>query len=87
MRGIEKYRNQDGTSYIAAVYAGPIRGAGGTAAALSVALADYTRKIFGIDAYKPTQEEVERYVEEAELYHTRAARLQYRPPDEDIRVR
>ncbi|HUB92664.1 MAG TPA: DNA polymerase II large subunit [Candidatus Saccharimonadales bacterium] len=86
MRGIEKYRNQDGTPYIAAFYAGPIRGAGGTAAALSVALADYTRKFFGIDVYKPTQEEIERYVEEAELYHTRAARLQYRPPDEDIRV-
>lgn len=86
IRSIDKYRNQDGTSYIAAVYAGPIRGAGGTAAALSVALADYSRKFFGIDVYKPTQEEVERYVEEAELYHTRAARLQYRPPDDDIRA-
>ncbi len=86
IHGVEKYRNQDGTSYLAISYAGPIRGAGGTAAALSVALADYTRKFFGIDSYKPTQEEIERYVEEAELYHTRAARLQYRPPDDDIRV-
>ena len=51
-----------------------------------MALADYARKIFGIDAYKATQEEVERYVEEAELYHTRAARLQYRPTDDDIRA-
>jgi DNA polymerase II large subunit len=86
IRGIEKYRNQDGTSYLAIFYAGPIRGAGGTAAALSVALTDYVRKFFAIDIYRPTQEEVERYVEEAELYHTRAARLQYRPPDDDIRV-
>lgn len=86
IRGVEKYRNQDGTPYIAVVYAGPIRGAGGTAEALSVALADYARKIFGIDQYKPTQEEVERFVEEADIYHTRAAHLQYRPTDDDIRV-
>jgi DNA polymerase II large subunit len=86
IQGIRAYRNSDGTDYISVVYAGPIRGAGGTAAALSVALADYARRFFGIGAYKATMEEVERYVEEVELYHTRAARLQYRPPDEDVRV-
>ena len=86
IQGVKCYRNPDGTDYIAVVYAGPIRGAGGTAAALSVALADYARRFFGIGAYSPTMEEVERYVEEVELYHTRAARLQYRPGDEDIRV-
>ena len=86
IKGIDSYKNPDGTSYLAISYAGPIRGAGGTAAALSVALTDYTRKIFGIDRYKPSKEEIERYVEEAELYHTRAARLQYRPPPEDIRT-
>ena len=86
IKGIDSYKNPDGTSYLAISYAGPIRGAGGTAAALSVALTDYARKIFGIDRYKPTKAETERYVEEAELYHTRAARLQYRPPPEDIRT-
>ncbi len=86
IKGIDSYKNPDGTSYLAISYAGPIRGAGGTAAALSVALTDYVRKIFGIDRYKPTKAEIERYVEEAELYHTRAARLQYRPPPEDIRT-
>ena len=84
--GVERYKNPDGTDYIAIRYAGPIRGAGGTAAAQSVALADYARRIFGIGQYKPTQDEVERYVEEAELYHSRAARLQYKPPDDDLRV-
>ncbi len=84
--GVRRYKNADGTDYMAVMYAGPIRGAGGTAAALSVALADYARRIFGIGKYKPTQDEVERYVEEAELYHTRAARLQYKPPDDDLRV-
>lgn len=86
IRGVLRYRNQDGTDYIAVAYAGPIRGAGGTAAALSVALADYARKIFDIGPYKPTQEEVERCVEEIELYHTRAARLQFRSTDDDIRI-
>ncbi len=86
IQGIRVYRNSDGTDYLAVIYAGPIRGAGGTAAALSVALADYARRFFGIGAYKATMEEVERYVEEVELYHTRAARLQYRPPDDDVRV-
>ncbi|MCL4364829.1 DNA polymerase II large subunit [Candidatus Marsarchaeota archaeon] len=84
--GIRRYRNSDGTDYIAILYAGPIRGAGGTAAALSVALADYARRIFNIGKYKPTSDEIERYVEDVDLYHTRAARLQYRPPDDDLRV-
>ncbi|MDE1860292.1 MAG: DNA polymerase II large subunit [Candidatus Micrarchaeota archaeon] len=84
--GVRRYKNADGSDYLAVSYAGPIRGAGGTAAALSVALADYARKIFKIDIYKPSADEIERYVEEAELYHTRAARLQYKPSDDDIRT-
>ncbi|MGC8479839.1 MAG: DNA polymerase II large subunit, partial [Candidatus Micrarchaeia archaeon] len=83
---VEEFRNSDGSSYIAVLYAGPIRGAGGTSAALSVALADYARKLMNIGEYKPTKDEVERAVEEIELYHTRAARLQYRPSDDDIRT-
>ncbi len=84
--GIRRYKNPDGTDYISVLYAGPIRGAGGTAAALSVALADYARRIFNIGQYKPGLEDVERYLEEAELYHTRCARLQYKPPDDDLRT-
>lgn len=84
--GVRRYKNYDGTDYIAVLYAGPIRGAGGTAAALSVALADYARKIFGISRYKPSLEDIERYLEEVELYHTRCARLQYKPPEDDLRT-
>lgn len=84
--GIKRYKNLDGTDYIAVLYAGPIRGAGGTAAALSVALADYARNFFSIGTYKATMEEIERYVEETELYHERCARLQYRPSDDDLRT-
>ena len=83
---VEMFRNSDGSEYIAVLYAGPIRGAGGTSAALSVAFADYARKILGIGIYKPTKDAIERAVEEIELYHTRSARLQYRPADDDIRM-
>lgn len=78
--------NPDGSDYLSVYFAGPIRGAGGTVAALSVALADFARKKFGISDFRPTDTEVERYVEEITLYDVRAARLQYRPSEEEIRT-
>ena len=51
-----------------------------------MALADYARRIFSIGQYKPGLEEIERYVEEVELYHSRCARLQYKPSDDDLRA-
>ncbi len=87
MPGIEFHKNPDGTDYIAIIYAGPIRGAGGTSAALSVALGDYARKFFNIDQYKPQRTEVERTLEEMQLYHTRSGKhLQYLPSEADMRV-
>jgi DNA polymerase II large subunit len=86
MQGVELHKNPDGSDYISVMYAGPIRGAGGTSAALSVALADYGRKILGIGAYKAQQSEIERYLEEIMLYHSRVARLQYLPSEDDIRI-
>ncbi len=86
VQGVKLHKNPDGSTYAAVVYAGPIRGAGGTAAALSVGLADLGRQILGVDAYKPQQAEVDRYVEEIDLYDSRITNLQYRPSDEDVRV-
>ncbi|MDE1804536.1 MAG: DNA polymerase II large subunit [Candidatus Micrarchaeota archaeon] len=83
--GITQYRNQDGSDYLAMVFTGPIRSAGGTSVALSVAFADYARRMFNFGTYQPTQEEIERYVEEVEIYNARAARLQYKPGEEDLR--
>ncbi len=85
IQNIAHFKNQDNSDYIAVVYAGPIRSAGGTTVALSVALADYARRFFGIGAYKATQEEIERYIEEIELYNAEIARLQYMPSEEDMR--
>ncbi|MBN2477726.1 DNA polymerase II large subunit, partial [Candidatus Micrarchaeota archaeon] len=87
--GISKVRireNPDGSSYVSVYYAGPIRSAGGTVAALSVVLADIARKNAGIGDYRPTESETERYVEEVNLYETRVTHLQYKPKDDDIRV-
>lgn len=86
IQGVELHKNTEGSDYIAVLYAGPIRGAGGTGAAMSVALADYGRKILGIGAYKAQQTEVERCIEEMQIYHSRVARLQYYPPEEDMRI-
>jgi DNA polymerase II large subunit len=77
--------NPDGSDFIRIYYAGPIRSAGGTAQALSVLVADFIRMNLGIDRYKPSHEEVERYVEEVQLYR-RVANLQYTPSEDEIRL-
>ena len=76
--------NNDGTDYVSVVYAGPIRGAGGTAQALSVLIADLVRRELGIGKFKITDEEVERYIEEIQSYN-RVKHLQYLPDDKEIR--
>jgi DNA polymerase II large subunit len=78
-------KNSDGTSYLAIYFAGPIRSAGGTATALAVLVGDFVRRKLFLDVYKPTDSEVERFVEEVKLYGTEAAHLQYSPSEEDIR--
>ncbi len=83
---VSHYKNQDNSDYIAVFYAGPIRSAGGTSVAMSVAFADYARKFFNIGDYKATKDEIERYVEEVEIYHERVVPLQYKPHPDEIRT-
>ncbi|MFH1285850.1 MAG: DNA polymerase II large subunit [Candidatus Micrarchaeota archaeon] len=87
--GIAKIKlrdNPDGSNYLSVYFSGPIRSAGGTVAALSVVLADFARKKMGITDFRPTETEIARYIEEINLYDVRAARLQYKPTDEEIRT-
>ncbi|MDE1874189.1 MAG: DNA polymerase II large subunit [Candidatus Micrarchaeota archaeon] len=86
MQYVSHYKNADNSDYIAVFYAGPIRSAGGTAVAMSVAYADYARKFFNIGDYRATKDEVERYVEETEIYHERVVPLQYKPHPDEIRT-
>ena len=80
---VEIRKNYDGSSYLAIYFAGPIRSAGGTAAALAVLTGDFVRRKLYLSPYKPTDEEVERFVEEVALYGSDVAHLQYTPPSED----
>jgi DNA polymerase II large subunit len=79
-------KNPDGSEYISVYFAGPIRSAGGTAQALAVLVADYTRKLLGLEDFRPTDTEVERYVEEISMYHNVVVRLQYKPSDDEVRT-
>ena len=82
---IKLKKNPDGSDCLAIYFAGPIRSAGGTVAALSVVMADVARRHFHIGDYRPTEDEVERYVEEVTLYDERCAHLQYKPTDDELR--
>jgi len=78
-------KRKDGKEYIAASYAGPIRGAGGTAAAFSTIIADYVRKEMGYEKYDPDENEINRFVTEVRDYHERITNLQYFPSDDEVR--
>ncbi|MCX6800999.1 MAG: DNA polymerase II large subunit [Candidatus Diapherotrites archaeon] len=83
---IEINSNPDGSKYIDIYYAGPIRAAGGSAAVMPLILGDYARQLLGIDKYKPTNDEVERYVEEIDIYQNEIFSRQYKIPAEEIRI-
>jgi DNA polymerase II large subunit len=78
LEGISKVRirGSGASEYLALYLAGPIRAAGGTEAAVTVLVADYVRQVLGLPALVPTDDEVERALEEVELY-ARNVHLQY----------
>jgi DNA polymerase II large subunit len=77
--------NADQSKYLAIYFAGPIRSAGGTDQALTLVVGDYVRRLIGLDRYKPTQEEVARFIEELRLYERSVGRFQYHIPDEELK--
>ncbi|MEM2211560.1 MAG: DNA polymerase II large subunit [Nitrososphaerales archaeon] len=80
-------KNDDGTSHLAIYFAGPIRSAGGTEAAFTLVIADYLRKIFGIDNYRPNlvgEDEVGRFIEELRIYEREVGNFQYKVSDKDL---
>ncbi len=78
-----KKRNDGKGEYFSLWYAGPIRNAGGTAAAVSVLIADYVRVRLGFATYDPTEQEIRRCHAELEDYHTFVTNLQYTPSVEE----
>jgi len=83
--GVKIGRNSDGSEYLAILFAGPIRSAGGTGQALSVLIGDVVRREFGIGRYQPTHGEVQRFKEEIPLYK-QCQHLQYTPSNEEIEL-
>jgi DNA polymerase II large subunit len=78
-------KRMDGDEYCSIFFAGPIRAAGGTAAAVSVLIADYARRALGIKAYDPQPVELDRYYSELRDYDERVSRLQYKATKEEIK--
>lgn len=76
--------NPDRTRYLALYFAGPIRSAGGTEMGLILVVADYVRRLLGLDRYKATEVEARRFVEELRLYEREVARFQYKVTDEEL---
>lgn len=83
---VEINTNPDGSKYIDIYFAGPIRAAGGSSTVIPLILGDYARQFMHLDRYKPTQDEMERYVEEIGLYQTEVISRQYTMKDEEIRI-
>jgi len=77
--------NSDRSRYLAIYFAGPIRSAGGTDQALTLVVGDFVRRLLGLDRYKPTEEEMSRFIEELRIYERSVTRFQYHIPDEELR--
>jgi DNA polymerase II large subunit len=82
---IEIKSNPDRTKYLAIYYAGPIRSAGGTEQALTLVIGDFIRQLLKLDRYKPTEDEIARFIEEVRLFERSVARFQYHISDEELR--
>ncbi len=86
LEGISKVRIEGSgdEQYLALYLAGPIRAAGGTEAAMTVLVADYVRQVLNLPAFRSSEEETERAIEEVELY-ARMVHLQYPVHSELVR--
>jgi len=88
LQGVAKVKikaNHDRTRYLSIYFAGPMRSAGGTDQALTLVVGDFVRRLLGLDRYKPTEEEISRFIEELRVYQRAVARFQYHVSDEELR--
>jgi len=76
-------KTKEGKEYFDLYFSGPMRSAGGTAAAFTLVIADYLRETLGYAKYDPTEQEVKRCVAEIYDYHERITNLQYLPIEEE----
>jgi DNA polymerase II large subunit len=83
---VQLKRNVDGQQYISVSFAGPIRSAGGTEAAITMLIADHVRKITGLERYAANSydDETGRFVEELRIYEREVGNFQFKVLDEDV---
>lgn len=79
-----KKRMDNRGEYFCVNYAGPIRNAGGTNAAVSALIADYVRKKMGYDVYDAQDVEIKRSISEIRDYDERIAPRQHKPSDDEL---
>ncbi|HJU58501.1 MAG TPA: DNA polymerase II large subunit [Nitrososphaeraceae archaeon] len=78
--------NADRSQYLSISFAGPIRSAGGTEAALTMLIADHVRKAVGLSKYQANSfdDETGRFVEELRIYEREVGNFQFKILDEDV---
>ena len=78
--------NANKSQYLSVSFAGPIRSAGGTEAAVTMLIADHVRKIIGLDRYiaNSYDDEISRYVEELRIYEREVGNFQFKVSDKDV---
>ena len=83
---VQLKKGSNGREYLSISFAGPIRSAGGTEAALTMLIADHARKIVGVDSYSAdsSDDETGRFVEELRIYEREVGSFQFKVLDEDV---
>jgi DNA polymerase II large subunit len=83
---VQLKNNSDGSQYLSISFAGPIRSAGGTEAALTMLIADHARKIAGVEKYVANSydDETGRFIEELRIYEREVGNFQFKVLDEDV---
>ena len=83
---VQLKNNANGSQYLSVSFAGPIRSAGGTEAALTMLIADQIRKVANVDKYiaNSYDDETGRFVEELRIYEREVGNFQFKILDEDV---
>src|ERR687886_2063079 len=83
---VQLKNNADDSQYLSISFAGPIRSAGGTEAALTMLIADHARKAAGLDKYiaNSYDDETGRFIEELRIYEREVGNFQFKVLDEDV---
>jgi DNA polymerase II large subunit len=83
---VQLKNNSNGSQYLSVSFAGPIRSAGGTEAALTMLIADHIRKVADVGKYiaNSYDDETGRFVEELRIYEREVGNFQFKILDEDV---